>query len=705
MSAQRNAEKMRNRVQFTLERVQVIAIAAAVFILPLLVWPGLTDYNYTKSIASLVSISILLVSWGLTAWRRPSWTIRIPWVLLPVAGIVVASALSALRATSVLVVAQSTILLSFYILLLWMIANVVRDRRDVRWILAALLASGMLAALYGVLQYFGILPGPPGTTGLNAVLSTMGNRNHLGGFLLYLIYPAIILLLGNRARWSKASIAILISFALSVMLLVRQAGTKAAFAVATIAFLVGWLTVRPPGFVRAHRRRFIGFGGAIAVLCIFALIFGFLGIPSRTSSGSDREKPWLISMWEANSGGVRAWDWWIAADMFTDHPVTGAGLGNYKLNFIPSKADFLSTERGQAYNYYIPAASQAHNELVQIGAELGVVGLIMLFGSLGTLAVSLWIRLKRSSEDDRMALLLLTMGILAFLAHSLVSFPAHVAGSSLEFIVFCGLALSLSYGTSTSFTWKLRGWKAKGVHIILIIMGLAVSTFAIADARANWLMERGIDQVQAGLFAMGESTLFKSLALDFAPRQTYYYLGVAQIQLGKLDEAQDSLEKCMTRFIDEASLLNYANLLVNTGQSEDAFEPLDLLLASHPRDDIQRRALYLRALAISETGDPEGAISLIEEILANNPGYETPHIGLGSIYESLDRIEEARSTYTEGLKKVEAAMERTRAAIEAVGETATAEKVGELRAQIDKLAYERATLLERLRTLPESSSP
>jgi tetratricopeptide (TPR) repeat protein len=287
----------------------------------------------------------------------------------------------------------------------------------------------------------------------------------------------------------------------------------------------------------------------------------------------------------------------------------------------------------------------------------------------------------------------------------MVSFPAHVVGSSLELIVFCGLTLSLAYGTSMSFTWTLRGWKAKGVHIFLIIVGLAVSTFAIADARANWLMERGIDQVQAGLFAMGESTLFKSLALDFAPRQTYYYLAVAQIQLGKLDEAQDSLEKCMTRFIDEASLLNYANLLVNTGQSEDAFEPLDLLLASHPRDDIQRRAFYLRALAISETGDPEGAILLIEELLTNNPRYETPHIGLGSIYESLDRIEEARSTYTEGFEKVEAAIKRTRAAIAAVGETATAEKVGELRAQIDKLVYERATLLERLRTLPESSSP
>ena len=161
----------------------------------------------------------------------------------------------------------------------------------------------------------------------------------------------------------------------------------------------------------------------------------------------------------------------------------------------------------------------------------------------------------------------------------------------------------------------------------------------------------------------------------------------------------------MTRFIDEASLLNYANLLVNTGQSGTAFEPLDLLLASRPRRDIQRRALYLRALAISETGDPEGAILLIEDLLEDNPSYVTPRIGLGSIYESLDRTEEARSAYNKGLEQVEMAIAESRATIAAVAETATAEEAAELQAQISRLTYERATLLERLRLLPDGTSP
>ena len=683
---------MGEAARFTLERVQVAAIAVAVFTLPLLMWPGLTDYNYTKSIASLILISVLLILWGLTAWRRSSWTIRVPWLLFPLIGFVMAGFLSLIYATNGRVTVQSLILLIYFVLLLWLIANIVRDQRDVRWLLTALLASGSLAALYSILQYFGVVPGVHGATGVNAIISSMGNRNHLGGFLLYLFYPAVVLLLRARALWARALVFILLALTLVVMLLVRQTGTLVAFALVTVAFVVGWLIFRAN---RASRRWLLV--GVVAAICILALI-------AVTDRGG--KEPWLVKMWEANSGKTRAGDWWIGADMFADHPITGVGLGNYKLNFIPSKASFLASERGQAYDFYIPKASQAHNEYIQVGAELGFIGLFMLFCSVGTLAASLWIRLKRNQDkNDRRDLLLLTAGILAFLAHSVVSFPAHVVGSSLELIVFCGLALSLAYGESMSFAWVLDGWKGKGFHGLLIVIGVSVSLFAAADMRANWLMERGIDQVQAGLFATGEGMLQESLALDFAPRQTYYYLAIAQIQLGKLDEAEASLEKCMTRFIDEASLLNYANLLVNTGQSERAFEPLDLLLASHPRSEIEPRAHYLRALAISETGDPEGAIVLIEELLASYRSYKTPYIGLGSIYESLERFEEARTTYETGLEQIEAVLTKTRATIDAEGNAITSERHGELRSQIEQLTYERATLLGRLRTLPVSSSP
>lgn len=685
------------------ERILLAAIGVVIFALPLVMWPGLTDYNYTKSVVGLILISLLLILWGLAAWQRNTWKIHIPWLFIPMGGLILAGLLSLIQATNGRVVVQSLALLTYFMLLSLMIANVVRSRRDACWLLAALLASGILAAAYGMLQYLGIVPGTPGATGVNAIISTMGNRNHLGGFLLYLFYPAAILLVAARTNLVKALVAAGLALLFAVMLLVRQTSVRLIFPLITGAIAVGGIIFRPVKSIRANCWRLLAVAMIMVTVGLLPLMLVFPGLPAISSTDRANDNHLLARIWEANSGRVRAWNWWIGADMLADHPITGVGLGNYKINFIDSKADFLATQRGQAFDFHIPRAAQAHNEYVQIGAELGSVGLFMLFCLLATLAVSLWVRLKHSDRSRRLDLLLLTAGILAFLAHSAVSFPARVVASSLAMVVFCGLALSLGYGKSMSFTWVVDGWKGKVFHAVLIMIAITVSAFAMADLRANWLMEKGIAQVQAGMYAVGETTLKHSLRLDFAPRQTYFHLSIAQIQLGKLDEAEVNLERSMTRFVDEASLLNFANLLVNTGQSERAFEPLDLLLASHARPEIQMRARYLRALAVSETGDPVRAAALIEQLLAQHPTYTTAHIGLGSIYGSLGMYDQARATFERGLEIISSLLARDRAAIEA-GHL-TAERQGELRARIGRLTNEQSTIHERLGRLPDPKSP
>jgi O-antigen ligase len=690
--------------RFTLERVQLAAVCVAVFILPLFLWPGTTDYNYAKSIAGLVSISLLLVLWGVSAWRRPTWALRIPWVMLPLLGLVLAGLLSLLHAVNGRVVAQSLILLVNFVLLSLLIANVARTRRDVRWVLAALLISGTLAAAYGVLQYLGAVPGPPGTTGVSAIVSTMGNRNHLGGFLLYLLYPSAILFLRARRIWSKVLVGAAIGLSFFTMLLVQQAATRLVFASITSALVVGWIvvqTARP--VLRARRWWIVSVVGILALAGFIVLAFvpaRLLGLPNPNG-----DRSWLVDQWERNSGRTREWDWWIGLDMFTDHPLTGTGLGHYKLEFIASKGDFLMTPRGESYDFPKAQAAQAHNEYVQIAAEMGSLGLVALIAVLGTLGISLGTRLARAHEEGRIELLLLAAGILAFLAHSVLSFPAHVVASSLAFVSLCGLSLSSAYGDFMSTTLRLRRWHGRAIHLALVACALSVSLVAAADLRANVLMEQGISQVQAGLYVSGELTLQRSLRLDFAPRQTYYYLAVAQIHLDKLDQAEENLRKCMTRFVDEAALLNYANLLVNTGQSEKAFAPLHLLLASNPRREIEPRARYLHALAVGETGDPAAAIGLIRAILLEFPTYETAYIGLGGLFESLQQWDEARQTYEEGIALIDSLQSRLRQQIDAAGDSAPPQESASRRAQLERLAYERATLSERLRKLPAPDSP
>ncbi|MFC2079098.1 O-antigen ligase family protein [Candidatus Bipolaricaulota bacterium] len=688
MSAQRKHKKTENASRSTLERVQVVAVAVAVFVQPLVLWPTLTDYNYAKSIVSLILISILLILWGLTAWRRSSWTIRVPWLMLPVAGFVLAGLLSLIQATNGRATLQSLLLLIYFVLLLWMIANVIRDQHDVRWLLTALLASGTLAALYGVLQYCGILPGSPGMTGQSAIISSMGNRNYLGGFLLYLFYPAIIVLIRAKARWLKAIALTALMLTFFTMLLVKQEAARTAFVLVSAALAVGWLIFRPVKPIRTNRWWLVGLTGAILTMLVLTTVSIVPALHEPVGSPGE--------MWEENSGAGRAWIWWIGAEMLADHPLTGVGVGNYKIAFLPYKTIFAATERGQAYNSDISRASHAHNDYVQAGAEFGAVGLLMLVCSLGALAISLWIRLKRSSDDNRLDLLLVTAGILAFLAHGVVSFPAHLASSSLLLIVFCGLALSPRYGDSMTFRLVLEGWKGKATHSVLAVIAVTISLFAIADLRANWLMERGLEHLRAGLHAAGEELLQQSLALDFAPRQTYYYLALAQIQLGRLDEAEENLEKCMTRFLDERVFLNYAELEIRIGDLEKAQDAVDVLLASHHVSDVEQRARYIEAVILIEQQQYDQAIESLESLTQDHASFDVAFVALGQLYVAKGLTVAARRNFETALQIIAQKLGDATAKLE----SATSAETRPIRAEIETLVQQRDHVISQLANLP-----
>jgi len=633
--------------------MQVIAIAVAVFILPLLMWPGLTDYNYAKCIVGLVFISILLVLWGLKAWRRSSWTIHVPWLLIPVAGFILAGVLSVIQADNPRIVIQTQVLLTYFVLLLWMIADVARDQRSAQWILGSLLVSASLTALYGVLQYYGIVPGTPNMTRTAAIISSMGNRNHLGGFLCYLFFPSVILLIRAKALWAKIVSVVLILSLFATMLLVHQLGTRVALALTSVALVIGGLIFRPMKPLRANRWWLIGLAGAVAALSVYSSIIRPITQPIDTE-GDDL---WITQLWEENSGDARAWFWWIGVEMLADHPVTGIGMGNYKLNFFSYKADFAATERGKAFDFYISRVAQAHNDYVQTAAESGAIGLILLLGCLGLLATSLWIRLKRSSEENRLELLFLTGGILAFLAHAMISFPAHVASSSLLFVVFCGLALSPRYGSDMTFRWVLRGWKGKAFHVALIAVSLVVSVGAVNDLRANWLMERGFDRLNAGLYASGEELLHQSLNLDFAPRQTYYYLAIAQIQQEKFSEAEENLEKCMTTYVDDRVYLTYADLQLKMKKLEEARSAVKILLATHPSVRVEQQARYIEAVAVIEKREFDEALQLLQSLALDHPAFVPGLVALGQLYAAQGMVNLARANYETALRLIEQSLE------------------------------------------------
>ncbi len=678
------------------DRLLVYGLAFTLFALPLFILPNATEYGYTKTILAIVLISILGVLWGIQGWRRGTWTVRIPWITWPFLAFAAASLFSLLGATNGRFVVQSLVLLVYFFLLLVLISNVAREKRDVTLLLGSFLVSVSLVSLYGMLQYAGVARGPSEGTGLQQVISTLGNKEYVAGLLAYILLPAVILIFRVRSPVVRTVALLLIAFDFGALLLFDQTGANVALIVAFVAVVIGWLIFRPVTPLRRAR-------GWILALIVVAGLAGLVEAPSgplNSVVGLSADGPsWIETVWQQNSGAVRAWDWWVGVEMWKSSPWVGIGLGNYKLEFLPYKAQFLQTPQGAGYDFYIARAAQAHNEYVQAMAEVGIVGLAAVVGFLIVLVASLWTRLRRNpDEGDRLDLLLCAAGLVAVVVHAFVSFPAHLPASSLAAILACGLALAPVYGDHATAVRSMRGWRLRVPVVATALLGIAVSVIAARDLAANVLMKEGIEQLQLGRTEVAEATLKRSVRLDFAPHQTYFYLGMAQARLGHLGAAFESLRLCQTRFLDENTYLIYAELAANQGKTEMAQEAIKTLLATRPSVDIQHRARYVRAVVAIRAGNLQDASAELESLVQDAPSLEVARIAFASVLAAQGQKDGAIREYERARKLVENKLTEAEKELSS-GSRMTATEYGELRSSMTTLRSERDSIVERLKAL------
>ncbi|UCF09682.1 MAG: O-antigen ligase family protein [Candidatus Bipolaricaulota bacterium] len=634
-----------------MDRVLVYLLAGLAFAMPLLIWPWSSEYGYTKSIFALIAVSLMAISAGIAAWRKGSWQLRVPWLFLPFAALLVVSLLSIVPAINGRVVVQSIAQLATFGVLALIAANRVTTKDDANWILGALLASAVLASLYGLLQHREVMLGGPGTSPLNLMITSMGNRNYLGGFLSYLLFPSVILVLRLRLWWLRALAIVGIAFCFGTAMLVEQSGILIALMAAFVVLVAGWAIFRPVAPLR-ERRLWL-----IALLVLIAIVFQFMAPSGPLNSVvglSSSESSWLTRLFGRSAVTVRTQDWSVGWEMFRSNPVLGVGLGHYKLQYLPYKAQFLASPRGASHlDEAFARAGQAHSEYVQVLAETGALGALSVLGLLAALVMTFWTRLRRAPDEGaQFDLLLLGAGAVAFLVHALVSFPAHLPSSSLVLALVLGLSVSSAYGTSARLRLTLKGWTLRGVVVGVVVLGVAASVFAARDFAADLALVRAQRALQRGDVQAAQEDLRRSIALDFAPRHAHFYLGVTQFSVGDLEAAEASFERCLTRLVTEEVYLYLARTASAQEDWEGSRENIDRLLATHPMGATGREARYLDGVVAFYETDSRRSLEVLAALVEDEPDYTQSYVALYRFNTIVGRAEEAEDYLRRGLAEI-----------------------------------------------------
>ena len=304
-----------------------------------------------------------------------------------------------------------------------------------------LLIGAELSALVGVLQHYAW------HTVLNSVIihkispSVYGNLGQPNHFANYIALGLISLgLLYQQQRLKAHYIALLAAPLLFVLTL---SGSRSSWLYLLLIAALAWWWARRD---TAHRPllRY-----SLAVLVGFGIMHLVVQLPFLAGSGGSINTMQRL-FGEGASGGIRLYIWRESWLMFAQSPWLGVGFGQFAWHHFQL---LPVLQQGNIVGLY----NNAHNLIFQLAAETGVVGLLILFASLGV-----WLNgMRRATLTAAHWWGYAALGVLAI--HSLLEYP-------LWYAYFLGVAaILLGALDETHYRLELRHVGRFSVTAILLL--------------------------------------------------------------------------------------------------------------------------------------------------------------------------------------------------------------------------------------------
>jgi len=148
--------------------------------------------------------------------------------------------------------------------------------------------------------------------------------------------------------------------------------------------------------------------------------------------GGESLRERVLERFREDALAVRGEIWRATLRMIGEHPVFGVGLGAFATVYPRYDAS-----PGLRYT------AEAHNDYLQLLAEVGIVGGLIGAAFLSLLVRTIWRSLWRAAEPAAVGA---SVGILAILIHSIVDFGLRVPANGLVFLSLLVVLLRLDRG-------------------------------------------------------------------------------------------------------------------------------------------------------------------------------------------------------------------------------------------------------------------
>lgn len=378
------------------------------------------------------------------------------------------------------------------------------------------LAVAITAGMRGWDLRFLILPKKPEE--VVKIYSLMGHRNYLAGFLIAVMPLAVTRLVAvwcvppaGEPRLTPARVWKVVVYLLTILVMgvvIVLCHTRGAWigGCASMGFILVFLALK-----YRPLRPFGLLGVLLGVVVLAAGIFGWkrITLPDGRvllnplnrhihSAGSRMSESLNI---QAGSAFQRALIYRTTWRIIFDHPINclfGTGIGTYGLNYMPAQKHVLQVPANRKYQMMTNKSIYAHNEYWHYWSEVGLVGLLLLFGFLYRLAEAAHRRLRQENAGvPNLMFLGMCASLLATGTHNFFTFDWHLAYSGGIFFALAGIVLAQSDPAFSVWSWRRRlvGSSRSGEtrahlqgEVLDGVLYLEVAVSPVAEAEAGLIL-------------------------------------------------------------------------------------------------------------------------------------------------------------------------------------------------------------------------
>lgn len=282
----------------------------------------------------------------------------------------------------------------------------------VRVFLVAVATTATIISAYGISQKFGLDPVSgwdiPWPDGALRAFSTLGNPLQLASYLTLAMGATVALYFLSDVRWEKALWVAVLALIGACWLYARARGAMLGVGVALPILL--WLSHRRMGMVRPL---LVPLGVLVVAMLVATMV---VASPTLGSPGGERN-----SQEKSLSVLVRLQIWRDTVPMILERPLIGHGPDNFAAPFEKYEGEDLKEALLNPATGKPDTVDKAHNELLQITATTGLLGL----------AGYLWILVsyfRRSYRSGGWPLVALSGGVLAYILQLQTAFSTIATG-------------------------------------------------------------------------------------------------------------------------------------------------------------------------------------------------------------------------------------------------------------------------------------